>query len=67
MQQQLKDKQDNVMEGQLILQNTQNMLDSDFYNPSICEGCDTVITDLYIMKVCIHVDRDGISFRKSLK
>ena len=36
---------------------SKHLLDSaDFYKPKICEGCDTVITDLYIMKVSRHVE-----------
>ena len=36
---------------------SKHLLDSaDFYKPKICEGCDTVITDLYIMKVSRRVE-----------
>lgn len=55
-----------VHKDQLLLHNTQNMLDSDFYNPKICEGCDTVITDLYIMKVCGDNQQSNIDFIYSI-
>lgn len=43
-----------ILTTQQSISDSKHSVDSDFYNPKICEGCDAVITDLYIVKVSQH-------------